>query len=270
MVREFLAQVEPLRLTATPHRKPARWRRLSWLGVGLAAAVILILSGQVFDLPKVGSFASSAVICLLVAWLVYKALAGEIGDETNRWQTSSIFTVVTVGVGYGLYLSRQGQEPALDPASVMLAVLLGFCAASTYAESVTRERGEKLMATALRRLRTPTTDAFEANLLFQSASGVVWAIDPAHRALRAIASDVPDGDRSIVWDERIRAVELRRARRASSSSPFDCDLLVRSGEDSAGEWTHVFEFPGAYRETAARWRKIFEVWMIEDQRRIAS
>jgi hypothetical protein len=268
MVREHLAQIEPLRLTASSHGKPARLRKWSWLAVGLI--VMLIVTEHVFDLPKASSFASSAAACLLVAWIAYKALAGELGDETTRWQTSSIFIVVTVGIGYALYLSRQGREPAVDPASVMIAVLLGFCAANAYAEAIARERGEKWFETALRRLRSPTADAFEASLLFQSAGGVVWAIDPARRALRAIASGVADSDHSIIWDEPIRAVELRRARRAWTSSAFDCDLLIRSGKDSANEWTYVFEFPGSYRETAARWRKIFEDWMIEDQRRTSA
>jgi hypothetical protein len=269
MVRELLAQIEPLRLTASPHGKAARRAKWSWLVVGLI--VILILAENVFDLPKVSSFVSSAAACLLVAWIAYKALAGELGDETTRWQTSSIFIVVTVGIGYALYLSRQGREPAVDPASVMIAVLLGFCAASAYAQTVAREREEKWLDTALRRIRTPTANAFEASLLFQSAGGVVWTIDPAGRALRAIASGVPNGDRSIVWDEPIRAVELRRAPRTWwSSNAFDCSLLIRSGKDSASEWTYVFEFPGSYRETAARWRKIFEDWMIEDERRMAT
>lgn len=150
----------------------------------------------------------------------------------------------------------------------MIAVLSGACAASAYAQIVRRERAEKLLDTAVHKLRTTTTDAFEASLLFQSAGGVVWAIDPARRALRAIASGVPDSDRSAVWDEPIRAVELRRARPAWwSSSVFDSDLLIRSGRDSATEWIYVFEFPGTYRETAVRWRKILEDWMIEDQRR---
>lgn len=264
VVRELLAQIEPLRLTASPHGKPTRRWKWSWLVVGLVVAIIFVTE-HVLNLSKVGSFVSSAVACLFVAWLAYMALAGALGDETTRWQTSSIFIVVTVGVGYALYLSHQGREPAVDPTSVMMAVLLGFCAASTYADSVARERGEKWLNTALRRIRTPVANAFEASLPFPSAGGVVWAIDPSRRAVRAIASGVPDGDRSIVWDEPIRAVDLRRARRASSSA-FDCELLVRSGTDSANEWTYVFEFPGPYRETAARWRKIFEAWMIEDKR----
>jgi hypothetical protein len=268
MVRELLAQIEPLRLTASPPGTPARWRRWSWL---LAAAAILFVAEHFLGLSKVSSFTSAAVLCLLVAGMAYRALAGELGDETTRWQTSSIFIVVTVGIGYALYLSRQGREPAVDPMSVMIAVLLGFSVASAYAQTIVRERSEKWRDTALRRIRTPTADAFEASLLFQSAGGVVWAIDPARRVLRAIASSVPDSDRSIVWDEPIRAVELRRPRRAWwSSSAFDCDLLIRSGRDSAGEWTYVFEFPGPYRETAVRWRRIFEDWMIEDQRRMAT
>jgi hypothetical protein len=269
MVRELLAQIEPLRLTASPHGKPARRGTWSWLVVGLI--VILIVAEHVFDFPKVSSFLSSAAACLLVAWIAYKALAGELGDETTRWQTSSIFIVVTVGIGYALYLSRQGREPAVDPASVMIAVLLGFCAASAYAQIVARERGEKLLDTALRRMRTPRADAFEASLLFQSAGGVVWTIDPARRALRAITTSIPDNDRSFVWDEPIRAVELRRSRRAWwFSGSFDCVLLIRSGRDSASEWTYVFELPGPYRETATRWHKIFEDWMAEDERRIDS
>lgn len=269
MVRELLAQLEPLRLTASPHGRPARREKWSWLVVGLI--VILIVAEQVFDLPKVSSFVSSAAVCLLVAWIAYKALAGELGDETTRWQTSSIFIVVTVGIGYALYLFRQGREPAVDPASVMIAVLLGFCAASAYAETVARESREKSLDIALRRIRAPAAGAFEACSPFQSTGGVVWAIDPARRAVRAIASSVPDGDRPIVWDEPIRAVELRHAPRARwSSSVFDCDLLIRSGKDSASEWTYVFEFPGPYRETAVRWREIFEDWMIEDERRMAT
>jgi hypothetical protein len=268
MVRELLAQIEPLRSTASPQDKLVRGK-WSWLVVGLI--VILILTENVFDLPKVSSFVSSAAACLLVAWIAYKALAGELGDETTRWQTSSIFIVVTVGIGYALYLSRQGREPAVDPASVMIAVLLGVCAASAYAQTVTREREEKWVDTALRRIQTPTAGVFEASLPFQSAGGVVWAIDPSRRTVRAIASSVPDGDRSIVWDEPIRAVELRRAPRARwSSSVFDYDLLIRSGKDSTSEWTYVFEFPGPYRETAVRWHEIFEDWMIEDQRRMAT
>jgi hypothetical protein len=267
MVRELLAQIEPLRLTASPHGKPARRGKRWWLVVGLAA-IILIVAGDVVGLPKVSSYFSYAVIGLVVAWMAYVALAGELGDETTRWQTSSIFIVVTVGVGYGLYLYRQDGEPAVDPASVMIAVLLGSCAASAYGQVVTRERGEKLLDTALHRLRMPATDAFEASLLFQSTGGVVWAIDPARRVLRAIASGVADSDRSIVWDEPIRAVELRRARRSWwSSSAFDCDLLIRSGCNPASEWTYAFEFPVAYRETAIRWREIFENWMTEDKLR---
>jgi hypothetical protein len=269
MVRDLLAQIEPLRLTASPHGKPARRRKWPWLVVGLFA--ILMVAEYVFELPKVSSFVSTAAVCLLVAWIAYKALAGELGDETNRWQTSSIFIVVTVGVGYALYLSRQGREPAVDPESVEIAVFLGFCVASAYAETVTRERREEWLGAALRRIRTPAAGAFEACSPFQSTGGVVWAIDPSRRAVRAIASGAPDGDRSIVWDEPIRAVELRRAPRARwSSSVFDCDLLIRSGKDSASEWTYAFEFPGPYRETAARWREIFEDWMIEDQRRAAT
>jgi hypothetical protein len=269
MVRELLAQIEPLRLTASPHGKPARQRRWPWLIAGLVA--LLIVAENVFDLPKVSSFVSYAAVCLLVAWIAYKALAGELGDETMRWQTSSIFIVVTVGIGYALYLSNQGREPAVDPASVRMAVLLGFCAASAYAETVTRERREKWLDAALRRIRTPAAGAFEVCSPFQSTGGVVWAIDPSRRAVRAIASGVPGDDRSIVWDEPIRAVELRRAPRARwSSSVCDCDRLIRSGRDSASEWTYVFEFPGPYRETAARWREIFENWMIEDQRRMAT
>jgi hypothetical protein len=268
MVREFLAQIEPPLVTASRYDKLARRGKWSWLIVGLAVFAVLFVIEHILDLSRVSSFVSYAVICLFVAWLAYKALAGEIGDETMRWQTSSIFIVVTVGVGYGLYLSRQGQEPAIDPASVMFAVFLGSCAASAYAQTVARERGEKLLDTALHRLRTPAVDAFEASLLFQSAGGVVWAIDPARRALRAIASGAPDSDRSIVWDEPIRAVELRR-RAWWSSSAFDYDLLIRSGKNSDTEWSYVFEFPGAYRETAVRRDKIFEDWMIEDQRRMA-
>jgi hypothetical protein len=106
-------------------------------------------------------------------------------------------------------------------------------------------------------------------LSFPSIGGVVWAIDPTRRVLRAIVPGVADGDRSIVWDEPIRAVEIRRARRVGwSSNAFDCDLLIRSGSDSASEWTYVFEFPGPYREIATRWHKVFEDWMIEDQRRM--
>ena len=269
MVRELLAQIEPLRLTASPHGKPARRRRWPWLIMGLVA--LLIVAEYVFELPKVTSFVSSAAVCLLVAWIAYRALAGELGDETTRWQTSSIFIVVTVGVGYALYFFRQGREPAVDPMSVMIAVLLGSCAASAYAETATRERREKWLGTALRRIRTPAAGAFEACSPFQSTGGVVWAIDPSRRAVRASASGAPDGDRSIEWDEPIRAVDLRRAPRARwSSSVFDCDLLIRSGKDSASEWTYVFEFPGPYRETAVRWRKIFEDWMIEDQQRTAT
>lgn len=178
--------------------------------------------------------------------------------------------MVTVGVGYGSYLSRQGSDPALDPASAMIAVSLGFCAASAYAQIATQERGEKMLETALHRLRTPTVDAFEASLLFQSTAGVVWAIDPARRALRAIVSGFADSDRSIVWDEPVRAVELRSARAWWSSGVFDCNLLIRSGRDSASEWRYVSEFPGPYRETAVRWHKIFEDWMIEDQRHMTA
>jgi hypothetical protein len=148
---------------------------------------------------------------------------------------------------------------------------LGFSAASTYADSIARERGEKWRDTALRRLRTPAANAFEACLPFPSIGGVVWAIDPARRVLRAIAPGVPNGEQSFVWDEPIRAVEIRRGRRAgSSSNVFDCDLLIRSGSDSASEWTYIFEFPGPYRETATRWHKVFEDWMIEDERRMAT
>jgi hypothetical protein len=43
--------------------------------------------------------------------------------------------------------------------------------------------------------------------------------------------------------------------------------LIRSGSNPASEWTYAFEFPGAYREIAVRWRNVFEDWMIEDQRR---
>ncbi len=268
MVRELLAQIEPHRLTASPHGKPARRRNLAWLVVGLTT--MLIVAEYVFELPKVSSFVSSAVICIFVAGMAYVALAGELGDETNRWQTSSIFIVVTVGIGYALYLSRQGREPALDPSSVMIAVLLGFCVAGAYAETVKRERREKSLDAALRRIRTPAAGEFEGCLPFQSISGVVWAIDTSRRAVRAVASSAPGGDRSIVWDEPIRAVELRRAPRARwSSGVFDCDLLVRSGTDFASDWTYVFEFPGPYRETAVRWREIFEDWMIEDKRRAA-
>jgi hypothetical protein len=85
MGREFLAQIEPLRLTASPHGKPTRRGKRSWLSLGLIAAAILILTGQVFGLPKLSSFGSSALICLLVAWMAYVALAGKLGDEATRW-----------------------------------------------------------------------------------------------------------------------------------------------------------------------------------------
>ena len=119
-------------------------------GRGADRGRILIVAEYVFDLSNVSSLVSSVAVCLLVAGLAYVALAGELGDETTRWQTSSIFIVVTVGVGYALYLTNQGREPAVDPASVMIAVFLGFCVACAYAETVKRERGEKWLDTALR------------------------------------------------------------------------------------------------------------------------
>ena len=129
MVREFLAQIEPMQLTASPHGKPVRCKKVSWWRVGLAVAVALIVIGHIFGWPEMSSFVSCAVIVLLVAGMAYVALAGELGDETTRWQTSSIFIVVTVGIVYALYLSRQGSEPAVEPASIAIAVLMGSCAA---------------------------------------------------------------------------------------------------------------------------------------------
>ncbi|HEV8389575.1 MAG TPA: hypothetical protein VGQ35_07020 [Dongiaceae bacterium] len=84
MVREFLAQIEPLRLTGSPPATPAGWRRWSWLVAGLAAVAIVYVTEHVLDLPQVGSFVSATLGCLFVAWLAYMALAGELGDETTR------------------------------------------------------------------------------------------------------------------------------------------------------------------------------------------
>lgn len=265
MVREVLAQIEPIRLTETPHGRPASPRKSSWLTVGLVAVAGLVVIGHAFDSPELSSFVSTAVVVLLVAGAAYVALAGELGDETTRWRTSSIFTVVTVGVVYALYLSHPGNEPAVEPESLAMAVLVGFCAASAYGQMVARERGEKWSDTALRRIRTSTAEAFDARFPFPSAGGVVWAIDPSCRALRAITAD---SDRSFVWDEPIRAVALRRVRWAAwSSHVFDCELSIRSGREPDNEWTYVFEFPGTYRDTAGSWHDVFAGWMIDDKRK---
>lgn len=118
-------------------------------------------------------------------------------------------------------------------------------------------------------------ERFEPQFPFKSqGDDGVWAIDPDRRAVRVALPAEDDLDIVLPWDEPIRAVTLRRYRRRflpigghiGSILRGDRELVVTSGADKAGAWTHIFHFAGADKELAFHWRDAFETWMREDQR----
>jgi hypothetical protein len=118
---------------------------------------------------------------------------------------------------------------------------------------------------------------FDPHLPFQSPEdGIAWAIDPLRRAIRVMAAASRDVDLVMEWDDPIRAVELQQVKiprwlpMLGNTLPIirgDRDLKVTSGIGPTNEWHYVFRFSGFDKETARRWRDVFEGWMKTDRER---
>ena len=101
--------------------------------------------------------------------------------------------------------------------------------------------------------------------------------DPDRRAVRVMLPSEDDLDIVLPWTSR-SAVTLRRYRRrllplGGHIGPMlrgDRELVVTSGADKAGAWTHIFHFSGDDKELAFHWRDAFEAWMRQDQRNSAA
>jgi hypothetical protein len=167
-----------------------------------------------------------------------------------------------------------------------LAFVIGFVLTEAIDSGQINDRSQEVRnrmlhaiarAMPFRRASDDLPSQFEGQWPFKSESDQsVWAIDPEHRAVRRM---LPLGHPDVVvpWDEPIRSIELRRLRRllpivgcSYKLIRGDRELVVTSGADKRGAWTHIFHFSGDDKALALRWRDTFEAWMRDDQRAAAA
>lgn len=275
MIREFLTQTLPDRLSPP---KPPQVRQRGGTRIIILCAVMVLLSGW-FESP----LALLLIVLVPSATLSLYGFGMEVrtADNTKRLV---LLSFVAASAALLLLAWKNG----VDGFTLgLVATVVGYIVVSGSGESVPRrarrERDEilKIIVEPVRawdvaretsevrfRPRFPITTSDEAT---------IWAIDPARRVLRVMASVDAGIDELVEWDEPIRAVALKRAKLSRWWSSTDSnirairrdrDLEVVCGRDEASKWRYVFEFAGP--DMAERWREVFESWMIKDRERLSA
>jgi hypothetical protein len=256
------------------------------------------------DLPKVARrrwikiLAILAAVYLLAGWTIgpshwigWLICAGLITDIVRRLNASDgrrgltaahfllTFLVAAVGTAILLYwFFDAGRLIGYVP------LIVGYFIADQVDSGAIADQSSKACGALLRAIAQPViceSEAERKGIWFKphwpfrsEADETIWAIDPSNRAIRLMLPALRDVDVVLVWDEPIRAVELRRIRqsrwaamwRGASAVPDSRELEVLSGRDQASAWGFVFHFYGLDKEAAEHWRKTFEQWMREDKR----
>jgi hypothetical protein len=251
--------------------KPMNW---FWPAVALLLLTIEFLAGWSINF----SVFLAALLVLHAIWLAARR------DETEHRLSFPLYiAALTACCASIATLSWFAYDPAAETAA-LIGVMLG----TFVTDMIDGSRHKILPADSPQHMlhwiaepllfKRPGTDLperIEPRYPFKSQSdGGVWAIDPDRRAVRVMLPSEDDLDIVLPWDEPVRAVTLRHYRHrlyplGGHIGPMlngDRELLVTSGADKAGAWTHIFHFAGADKELAARWRDAFESWMREDQR----
>jgi len=264
--RAFEPPKRPDKSKATIHR---------WIKVFAILAAVYLMAGWTIT-P--GHWFGWAICFGLVADIVTRQNAGKGRRGLNAVQYALVFIVSGAAAALFSFWFFD-----VKPTDGYTFLLLGYCIANVVDEGAVADQSSRACGALLRAINVPISydpggtgkaASFQPHWPFRSQiDETVWAIDPANRAVRLMLPALQDVDVVFVWDEPIRAVELRRIRRSSwavfwrgaSPLPDSRELEVLSGRDHASAWGFVFHFYGLDKDAAKHWHETFQQWMRDDK-----
>lgn len=268
------------RVGKTPRAaEPAKPADLFWLAVCLLAAAIYVMAGW-------SAGADNIFIPMAAVLAMYHIRIAVRRVEDGNQLSFGAYLAVLAASCFGVAVLASFIYGAGADISALVGIVVGGLVTALIDDSRRRilppESPEHMLhwiaqPMLFKRPGADLPERFEPQFPFKSQSDAgVWAIDPDRRAVRVLLPSEDDLDIVLPWDEPIRAVTLRHYRRRflpigghiGYMMGGDRELVVTSGPDHAGAWSHIFHFSGEDKETAFRWRDVFETWMRQDERAV--
>ena len=252
-----------------------------WPAVWLLAATVYIMAGWSAGTDNV-LVLIGALLAMHSIWVAARRV--EDGNQLSFSAYLAVFVSCCVAIALLIWLAYDTRADTAALAGVFIGGIVTAMIDDSRRKILPPESPKHMLhwiaqPMLLKRPGSDLPERFEPRFPFKSQSDAgVWAIDPDRRAVRVMLPSEDDLDIVLPWDEPVRAVTLRRYRRrllplGGHIGPMlrgDRELVVTSGADKAGAWTHIFHFSGDDKELVFHWRDAFEAWMRQDQRNSAA